>query len=124
MRRRECVEPRVYLGLAHVLKFHRAAVRAGEFDTLLRSSFHISEQQFQVARAAVRGFLETMADQAFRVCLAGSGVDLYEKLARRFAKFLRNIEKGKKEKKSWYQYVFLGIAPENEPQTKGRKGSL
>jgi hypothetical protein len=28
--------------------------------------------------------------------------------------YLRNIEKGKKEKKSWYQYVFLGLAWENE----------
>jgi len=28
--------------------------------------------------------------------------------------WLRNIEKGKKEKKSWYQYVFLGLARENE----------
>ena len=24
--------------------------------------------------------------------------------------YLRNIEKAKKEKKSWYQYVFLGVA--------------
>src|SRR5713101_1208786 len=28
--------------------------------------------------------------------------------------YLRNIEKGKKEKKSWYQYVFLGLAWEHE----------
>src|ERR1700730_7561642 len=28
--------------------------------------------------------------------------------------YLRNIEKRKKEKKSWYQYVFLGVARENE----------
>jgi len=26
---------------------------------------------------------------------------------------LRNIEKGKREKESWYQYVFLGVAREN-----------
>jgi hypothetical protein len=30
------------------------------------------------------------------------------------APYLRNIEEGKKEKKSWYQYVFLGVARENE----------
>jgi len=24
--------------------------------------------------------------------------------------YLRNVEKAKKEKKSWYQYVFLGVA--------------
>jgi hypothetical protein len=27
--------------------------------------------------------------------------------------YLRNIEEGKKEKKSWYQYVFLGVGREN-----------
>jgi hypothetical protein len=31
--------------------------------------------------------------------------------------YLRNIEKAKKEKKSWYQYVFLGLARENEAIT-------
>src|SRR5260370_41634299 len=34
--------------------------------------------------------------------------------------YLRNIENAKKEKKSWYQYVFLGVARENETTT-GRK---
>jgi hypothetical protein len=34
--------------------------------------------------------------------------------------YLRNIEEGKKGKKSWYQYVFLGVARENETTT-GRK---
>jgi hypothetical protein len=34
--------------------------------------------------------------------------------------YLRNIEEGKKEKKSWYQYVFLGVAREIEITT-GRK---
>jgi hypothetical protein len=34
--------------------------------------------------------------------------------------YLRNIVEGKKEKKSWYQYVFLGVARENETTT-GRK---
>jgi hypothetical protein len=34
--------------------------------------------------------------------------------------YLRNLEKAKKEKKSWYQYVFLGVARENET-TRGRK---
>jgi hypothetical protein len=28
--------------------------------------------------------------------------------------YLRNIRKGKKEKKSWYQYVFLGATRQNE----------
>jgi hypothetical protein len=34
--------------------------------------------------------------------------------------YLRNIEKGKKEKKSWYQYVFLGIARGNEATDEGQ----
>jgi hypothetical protein len=34
---------------------------------------------------------------------------------------LRNIEKGKKEKKSWYQYVFLEAAGQNDA-TDGREG--
>jgi hypothetical protein len=35
--------------------------------------------------------------------------------------YLRNIEQGKKEKKSRYQYVFLGLARENEA-TEGGHG--
>ncbi len=27
--------------------------------------------------------------------------------------YVRNIQKGKKEKKSWYQYIFLGVAPKS-----------
>jgi len=30
------------------------------------------------------------------------------------------IEQGKKEKKSWYQYVFLGLARENEATEEAR----
>jgi hypothetical protein len=33
--------------------------------------------------------------------------------------YLRNIEKGKREKKFWYQYVFLGVARENEATEEG-----
>ena len=35
--------------------------------------------------------------------------------------YLRNIEKGKKEKKSWYQYVFLGLVWENEATEEVRR---
>jgi hypothetical protein len=35
--------------------------------------------------------------------------------------YLRNIEKGKKEKKSWYQYVFLRLAWENEATEEVRR---
>ena len=35
--------------------------------------------------------------------------------------YLRNIEKVKKEKKSWYQYVFLGVARENEATEEVRR---
>jgi hypothetical protein len=35
--------------------------------------------------------------------------------------YLRNIEKGKKEKKSWYQYIFLGVAWENEATEEVRR---
>ena len=35
--------------------------------------------------------------------------------------YIRNIEKGKKEKKSWYQYVFLGLARENEATEEVRR---
>ena len=38
--------------------------------------------------------------------------------------YLRNIEKGKKEKKSWYQYVFLGLARENEATEENMDGSF
>jgi hypothetical protein len=36
---------------------------------------------------------------------------LLEKPRPQASTYLRNIEKGKKEKKSLYQYVFLGVAP-------------
>jgi hypothetical protein len=35
--------------------------------------------------------------------------------------YLRNIEIGKKEKKSWYQYVFLGLALENKATEEVRR---
>jgi hypothetical protein len=35
--------------------------------------------------------------------------------------YIRNIEKGKREKKSWYQYVFLGLAWENEATAEVRR---
>jgi len=37
--------------------------------------------------------------------------------------YLRNIEKVKTEEKSWYQYVFLGLAWENEATDEGKERS-
>jgi len=38
--------------------------------------------------------------------------------------YLRNIEKEKTEKKSWYQYIFLGGARENEATEEGKERSF
>jgi hypothetical protein len=38
--------------------------------------------------------------------------------------YLRNIEKEKTEKKSWYQYVFLGGARVNEATEEGKDASF
>ena len=35
--------------------------------------------------------------------------------------YIRNVEKAKKEKKSWYQYVFLAVVIRSET-TGGRQG--
>ena len=35
--------------------------------------------------------------------------------------YIRNVEKAKKEEKSWYQYVFLGVTIKSET-TEGRQG--
>jgi hypothetical protein len=35
--------------------------------------------------------------------------------------YIRNVEKAKEEKKSWYQYVFLGVTLKSET-TGGRQG--
>jgi hypothetical protein len=37
---------------------------------------------------------------------------------------LRNSERGKSKEKSWYQYVFLGVARENEATVEGKGQEL
>jgi hypothetical protein len=49
---------------------------------------------------------------------------LLEKPRPQASTYLRNIEKGKKEKKSWYQYVFLGVARENEATDEEQEREL
>jgi len=37
---------------------------------------------------------------------------------------LRNIEEGKTEEKSWYQYFFLGLAQNGETSEEGKEREL
>jgi hypothetical protein len=52
----------------------------------------------------------------FELFLRGPGWDW--NLGRNPLTYIRNIQKGEKEKKSWYQYVFLKSPGRTRPQRK------